>query len=205
MRWASGSTSRSAAAIRSSSPATSRSGVEERTLIEDFTATIQRGEVVGFVGPNGSGKSTFLRALMGEREISSGELASVDRFSPATTGRTWRRCRWTVRSMTSSAICGRNGNGVRCKAILPGSDFPATRRNVAPRHCPGDERARVALAMMVLGRANFLVLDEPTNHLDIESSRHSRMRSIEYEGTVLLVSHDRAMLRGAHLAGVGAP
>jgi ATP-binding cassette subfamily F protein 3 len=169
-------------------------GVEGRTLIRNFTATIQRGEVIGFVGPNGSGKSTFLRSLMGEREVSSGELriggsvqASYYRqdMAQVPVGRTLfdviseLRPNWERRQVQGHlARFGFSGDEAQRRAET----------------LSGGERARVALAMMVLSRANFLLLDEPTNHLDIESVEALEDALQSYEGTILLVSHDRAML-----------
>jgi len=168
--------------------------VEGRTLISDFTATIQRGDVVGFVGPNGSGKSTFLRALMGERDVSTGELrigGSVEQsyyrqdMAQVPLDRTLYdvisdlRPQWERRMVQGHlARFGFSGDEAQRRADT----------------LSGGERARVALAMMVLGRANFLLLDEPTNHLDIESVEALEDALAEYEGTILLVSHDRAML-----------
>jgi ATP-binding cassette subfamily F protein 3 len=169
-------------------------GVEGRTLISDFTATIQRGDIVGFIGPNGSGKSTFLRALMGERDVSSGELRIGGSVEPSyyrqdmaqvPLDRTLYdvisdlRPQWERRQLQAHlARFGFSGDEVQRRADT----------------LSGGERARVALAMMVLGRANFLLLDEPTNHLDIESVEALEDALAEYEGTILLVSHDRAML-----------
>lgn len=168
--------------------------VEGRTLIKGFTATIQRGEVVGFVGPNGSGKSTLLRALMGEREPTTGELRIGGSVRPSyyrqdmaqvPTDRTLYdvinelRPRWERRQIQGHlARFGFSGDEAQRRADT----------------LSGGERARVALAMMVLKRANFLILDEPTNHLDIESVEGLEEALEEYEGTILLVSHDRAML-----------
>ena len=95
--------------------------VEGRTLIKGFTATIQRGEVVGFVGPNGSGKSTFLRALIG-----------------ATIGRTWPRCLSTKRCMKSSTSCDRSGNEDRCRAIWLDSVSRAMKLNAVPIPFPAE-------------------------------------------------------------------
>ena len=168
--------------------------VGDRTLIKGFTSTIQRGEVVGFVGPNGSGKSTFLRALTGDRDINGGELRLGGSVQPSyyrqdmaqvPTDRTLYevisdlRPRWERRMVQGHlARFGFSGDEVQRKAET----------------LSGGERARVALAMMVLTRANFLLLDEPTNHLDIESVEALEDALLDYEGTILLVSHDRAML-----------
>ena len=168
--------------------------IEGRTLIKGFTATIQRGEVVGFVGPNGSGKSTFLRALIGEREPTTGELRIGGSVKPSyyrqdmaqvPIDRTLYdvinelRPRWERRQVQGHlARFGFSGDEAQRRADT----------------LSGGERARVALAMMVLTRANFLLLDEPTNHLDIESIEALEDALEEYEGTILLVSHDRAML-----------
>ena len=168
--------------------------VEARNLISDFSATIRRGDVVGFVGPNGSGKSSFLRALVGDRSVSKGELrmgGSVQSsyyrqdMAQVPLDRTLYdvisdlRPRWERRQVQGHlARFGFSGDQAQRRADT----------------LSGGERARVALAMMVLGRANFLVLDEPTNHLDIESVEALEEALEEFEGTILLVSHDRAML-----------
>ena len=168
--------------------------VEGRTLIKGFTATIQRGEVVGFVGPNGSGKSTFLRALVGERAIASGELRIGGSVRPSYYRQDMAqvpidqtlyevinelRPQWERRQVQGHlARFGFSGDEAQRRADT----------------LSGGERARVALAMMVLTRANFLLLDEPTNHLDIESVEALEDALAEYEGTIMLVSHDRAML-----------
>jgi len=168
--------------------------VEGRILIANFTATIQRRDVIGFVGPNGSGKSTFLRALMGERPASSGELLLGGSVQPSyyrqdmaqvPMNRTLYdviselRPRWERRQIQGHL--GRFG-------------FSGDEAQRRAETLSGGERARVALAMMVLEQANFLLLDEPTNHLDIESVEALEDALEEYEGTILLVSHDRAML-----------
>jgi ATP-binding cassette subfamily F protein 3 len=169
-------------------------GVEGRTLIERFTATIQRGDIVGFIGPNGSGKSTLLRALMGEHPVTSGELKLGGSIQPGyyrqdmtqvPRGRTLYeiiselRPRWERRQV----------HGHLAKFGFSGEEAQRRADNLS-----GGEQARVALAMMVLTQANFLLLDEPTNHLDIESVEALEDALSEYEGTILLVSHDRAML-----------
>jgi ATP-binding cassette, subfamily F, member 3 len=171
-----------------------RIGVDGRTLIDNFTATIQRGDVVGLIGPNGSGKSTFLRALIGEHPVEGGELrlggsiqpsyyrqdmAQVPRHQTLYEVISELRPRWERRQVQGHlAKFGFSGDEAQRRADT----------------LSGGEQARVALAMMVLSRANFLLLDEPTNHLDIESVEALEDALTDYEGTILLVSHDRAML-----------
>jgi ATP-binding cassette subfamily F protein 3 len=168
--------------------------VEGRTLIRSFTATIQRGEVVGFVGPNGSGKSTFLRALVGEREPASGELRIGGSVRPSYYRQDMAqvpidRTLYDVISELRPHWERRQVQGHLARFGFSGDEAQRRADTLS-----GGERARVALAMMVLTRANFLLLDEPTNHLDIESIEALEDALAEYEGTILLVSHDRAML-----------
>ena len=171
-----------------------RLGVNGRTLVDSFTATIQRGDIIGFIGPNGSGKSTFLRALMGEHAVEGGELrlggsiqASYYRQDMAQVPR--QQTLYEVVSELRPRWERRQIQGHLAKFGFSGDE--AQRRSDT---LSGGEQARVALAMMVLSRANFLLLDEPTNHLDIESVEALEDALSEYEGTILLVSHDRAML-----------
>ena len=169
-------------------------GVEGRTLIEHFTATIQRGDIVGFIGPNGSGKSTLLRALVGEHPLTSGELKLGGSIQPGyyrqdMTQVPRGRSLYEVISELRPRWERRQVHGHLAKFGFSGEEAQRRADNLS-----GGEQARVALAMMVLTRANFLLLDEPTNHLDIESVEALEDALSEYEGTILLVSHDRAML-----------
>ncbi len=168
--------------------------VEGRTLIKGFTATIQRGEVVGFVGPNGSGKSTFLRALVGEREPTAGELRMGGSVRPSYYRQDMAqvpidRTLYDVINELRPQWERRQVQGHLARFGFSGDEAQRRAETLS-----GGERARVALAMMVLTKANFLLLDEPTNHLDIESVEALEDALGEFEGTILLVSHDRAML-----------
>jgi ATP-binding cassette subfamily F protein 3 len=169
--------------------------VEDRTLVDRFTGTVMRGDVLGFVGPNGAGKSTLLRALFGEHAVTAGELklggsitAGFYRqdLSQVPMDRTLfdvineLRPTWERRLIQGHlGRFGFSGDEVQRRADT----------------LSGGERARVALAMLMLSRANLLVLDEPTNHLDVESIEALEDAIERYEGTVVLVSHDRELLR----------
>jgi ATP-binding cassette, subfamily F, member 3 len=168
--------------------------IEDRILVDSFTATIQRGETVGLIGPNGSGKSTFLRALMGDREVSNGELRLGGSVQPSyyrqdmaqvPTDKTLYDIISELRPLWERRMV---------QGHLGRFGFSGDEAQRRADTLSGGERARVALAMMVLSRANFLLLDEPTNHLDIESVEALEDALSIYEGTILLVSHDRAML-----------
>jgi ATP-binding cassette subfamily F protein 3 len=168
--------------------------VGARTLIKDFTATIQRGEIVGFVGPNGSGKSTLLRALMGEREVTRGELKIGGSVRPSYYRQDMAQVPLDRTLYEVISDLRPNWERRQVQGHLARFGFSGDEAQRRADTLSGGERARVALAMMVLSRSNFLTLDEPTNHLDIESIESLEDALENYEGTILLVSHDRAML-----------
>jgi len=168
---------------------------EERTLLKAFTATIRRGEVVGFIGPNGAGKTTLLKVFTGDRHPEAGVVRIGDSITVAhyrqdlaqvPPARTLfdiihdLRPRWT-----RGQVQGHLGR----------FDFSGDEAQRRPESLSGGERARVALAIIMLSGANFLIFDEPTNHLDVESIEALEDAIEDYDGTVLLVSHDRALLR----------
>jgi ATP-binding cassette subfamily F protein 3 len=169
--------------------------VNDRPLVKDFSATVRRGDVVGLVGPNGAGKSTFLRTLVGEHPLASGELRTGGSVTPA-----------YYRQDLSQLPVGRSlfdiindlrptwGRGAVLGHLARfGFSGDSVQRTSAT--LSGGERSRMALAMIMLSRANLLLLDEPTNHLDVESIEALEDALESYEGTVILVSHDRALLR----------
>jgi len=167
-----------------------------RPLIESFTGSIRRGDVLGFVGPNGAGKSTFLKALVGQFPTETGELrlgSGIDvgyyrqDLSQVPLGETLYEIIADLRPAWERRLI---------QGHLGRFGFSGDEVQRRPETLSGGERARVALAMLMLSRSNLIILDEPTNHLDVESIEALEDALDRYEGTVILVSHDRELLRG---------
>jgi ATP-binding cassette subfamily F protein 3 len=168
--------------------------IGDRVLVSPWSGILRRGDVVGLVGSNGAGKSTFLHTVLGERAARSGsvrlmpsvevahyrqDLGDVDLDATLYDLIADRRPHWT-RGQVQGHLgrFGFSGDAVQRRAGT----------------LSGGERARVALALMMLRGANLLVFDEPTNHLDVESIEALEDALDDFDGTVLLVSHDRALL-----------
>jgi ATP-binding cassette subfamily F protein 3 len=166
-----------------------------RVLLNDFSARVMRGDRVGILGPNGAGKSTLLRAIVGERPVDGGEL----RLGASTTVAHYRQDLTQVPLDKTLYDTINDLRPLWTRGQIQGhlGRFGFSGDEVLRRaeSLSGGERARVALAMMMLSGANLLILDEPTNHLDVESIEAIEDAIERYPGTVLLVSHDRALLR----------
>jgi ATP-binding cassette subfamily F protein uup len=169
-----------------------------RTIIKDFSTTITRGDRVGLIGPNGSGKTTLLQLLLGELAPDSGtvrmgtgiELAYFDQL---------REQLDPERSVFDSIADGAEfiEIGSARKHVLGYLQdflFPADRARTPVAALSGGERNRLLLARLFTRSFNLLVLDEPTNDLDIETLDLLEELLLEFTGTLLVVSHDRAFL-----------
>jgi ATP-binding cassette subfamily F protein 3 len=169
--------------------------VEQRILIDQFDGRIMRGDRLGIVGPNGAGKSTLLKTLVGERPADGGILRVGNSIRVAYYDQNLGqvpldKTLYDVISELRPTWERRMIQGHLGRFGFSGDEVQRRAETLS-----GGERARVALAMLMLSRANLLVLDEPTNHLDVETIEVLEDAIESYEGTVILVSHDRAMLR----------
>jgi ATP-binding cassette subfamily F protein 3 len=172
-----------------------RIAVVGRVLIDDFNGRIIRGDRLGIVGPNGAGKSTLLRTLVGERAPDGGELRVGKSIRIAYYDQALGQV--PLDDTLYDAIHHLRPQWERrlIQGHLGRFGFSGDEVQRRTATLSGGERARVALAMLMLTRANLLVLDEPTNHLDVETIEVLEDAIESYEGTVILVSHDRALLR----------
>lgn len=167
----------------------------ERTIVESFSTRLARGEVVGLVGPNGAGKSTLLRAIVGEHPVASGELrlgASIrvayyrQDLAQVPADRTLYEAIHDLRPQWDRG---------QVQGHLGRFGFSGDEVHRRAGSLSGGEQARLALAMIMLSGANLILFDEPTNHLDVETVEALEDAIDAYDGTVILVSHDRALLR----------
>jgi ATP-binding cassette subfamily F protein 3 len=166
----------------------------DRTLLEPWSGILRRGDVVGLVGPNGTGKSTLLKTLLGERRPDGGDV----RLMPSMRVAYYKQDLGDVDPQATlfDLIADRRPVWTRgqVQGHLGRFDFSGDSVLRKAGTLSGGERARVALALMMLEHANLLVFDEPTNHLDVESIEALEDAIEGYDGTALLVSHDRALL-----------
>jgi len=171
-------------------------GHDTRAVLENVDLSLRAGARIGLLGPNGAGKSTLIASLAGElplvagRRIEGQGLAigyfaqhQLEQLDPEESPL------WHLAQDEPDA------RSQDLRGYLGHFDFGGDKADAAVSTCSGGERSRLALARLVRRRPNLLLLDEPTNHLDLEM-RHALTRALTaYEGSVLLVSHDRALLR----------
>ena len=173
---------------------------ETPSLIRHFSDIIERGEKIGLVGANGVGKTTLLKLLLGELPPNSGHIRRGSNLSVAYFDqlRAQLNPEETLRQSISQGAESVEIGGVRkhVASYLQDFLFPPERWNTPVSALSGGERARLLLARLFSQPANLLVLDEPTNDLDVETLELLEELLIDYPGTVLLVSHDRAFLDG---------
>ena len=169
-----------------------------RTVIRDFSVTILRGDRIGIIGPNGAGKSTLIRVLLGELEPDSGVVQRGTRLEVAYFDQ--QRAQLDPQATLMDSVGdGRlsvtiNGRTKHVAGYLQDFLFPPERLQSPVSTLSGGERNRLLLARLFAQPANLLVLDEPTNDLDVETLELLEELLLDYQGTLLLVSHDRAFL-----------
>lgn len=169
-----------------------------RTILEDVAVAISRGDKIGILGPNGSGKTTLLRILLGELTPDRGivrrgtnlQIAYFDQL---------RAQLDEERSAVENVADGKdtvlfNGKPRNVLGYLRDFLFSGERARSLVRYLSGGERNRLLLARMFTHSANLLILDEPTNDLDAETLELLEELLVDFSGTLLLVSHDRAFL-----------
>jgi ATP-binding cassette subfamily F protein uup len=167
----------------------------DKSIIKNFSSLIQRGDRIGIVGANGAGKSTLVKVLLGELEPDSGEVKFGTKLEVAYSDQL--RGHLDPESNLIDNICGGQEfieiNGKRKHAISYLGDFlfSPERVRTPAKALSGGEQNRAILAKLFSKPANLLVLDEPTNDLDIETLELLEEILIDFDGTVLLVSHDR--------------
>jgi ATP-binding cassette subfamily F protein uup len=170
-------------------------GVE---IIKDYSQRIFRGDRIGLIGPNGSGKTTVLRLLVGELEPDRGTIRRGTRLQIAYFDQQREQLdpEMTVADSVSegNTTVTINGQPRHVIGYLADFLFPRERAQSPVRSLSGGERNRLMLARLFARPANVLVLDEPTNDLDIETLELLEELIADFDGTVLLVSHDRVFL-----------
>ena len=170
----------------------------EQLIVNDLSTTIMRGDKVGVIGPNGAGKTTLLRLLLGQLPPRNGSVRLGTNLQIAYFDQLREQLDEDL-SVQENVGDGYESIGVSGQTrhiigYLQDFLFTPERARTAVRFLSGGERNRVLLARLFAKPANVIVLDEPTNDLDTETLELLEQRLVRFEGTVLLVSHDRAFL-----------
>jgi ATP-binding cassette subfamily F protein uup len=167
-------------------------------LIRDFSMVLQRGDRIGLLGANGTGKTTLLKLLLGELQPTSGRIDVGTKLEVAYFDQLRHQLE-PERTVIDNIAEGRefitiNGQNRHVLSYLGDFLFSPQRARTPVKALSGGERARLLLAKLFSKPANLLVLDEPTNDLDVETLELLEEILLDFPGTVLMVSHDRAFL-----------
>lgn len=170
----------------------------DRPIIEDFSTTIMRGDKIGIVGPNGAGKTTLLRLLLGQLAPQQGavklgtkvDVAYFDQLRKTLDGE--QTVQENVGEGSDNVVVGNRSRHVL--GYLQDFLFTPERARTQVKFLSGGEQNRILLAKLFAKPANVVVMDEPTNDLDAETLEMLEERLIDFDGTLLVVSHDRAFL-----------
>ncbi|WP_116473138.1 ATP-binding cassette ATPase Uup [Zobellella maritima] len=168
---------------------------EGKPLLKDFSAMVQRGDKIALVGPNGCGKSTLIKLLLGQLEAQQGTLKGGTKLEVAYFDQ-YRAQLDPERTVMDNLADGKqevevNGRSRHVLGYLQDFLFEPKRARTPVKALSGGEKNRLLLARLFLKPNNLLVLDEPTNDLDVETLELLEELLADYQGTLLLVSHDR--------------
>lgn len=172
--------------------------VAGQTLLRDFSLLLTRGDKIGIIGPNGCGKTTLVRLLLGELSPDSGTVRQGTSLEIAYFDQLRRQLDEQQTVMANVAegadYVTINGKQKHVASYLREFLFPSERFNQQVSTLSGGERNRLLLAKLFAKPVNLLVMDEPTNDLDIETLELLETMLMDYPGTLLLISHDRAFI-----------
>ena len=172
-------------------------GYEDRPVIQGLATTILRGDKVGIIGPNAAGKTTLIRLLLGDLTAREGTVRLGERLEIAYFDQlkaTLDEEKTVIQNISDYDTIPINGQPRHILSYLQDFLFAPERSRTLVKFLSGGERSRLLLAKLFTKPSNLLVLDEPTNDLDVETLELLESLLVEYPGTVLLVSHDRAFL-----------
>ncbi|CAL4323151.1 ATP-binding cassette domain-containing protein [Buchnera aphidicola] len=173
--------------------------INNKTIIRDFSETIQNGDKIGLIGNNGCGKSTLIKVILGQIQPNNGQIYKT----PGTNIAYFDQNRATLnpnKSILDNIDCGQekitlNGKEQYLIGYLKKFLFQPNKLNILIKTLSGGECNRLLLARLFLKPSNVLILDEPTNDLDLDTLELLEKIIIDYTGTVIIVSHDRKFIK----------